>query len=1132
MKQAIGRGTCTRATWGRRLVLATTLILLGLGQARAAEWPAYRLEATLDPATQRLAMQAEVAVGDPGRERTLEFVLGANFTITRADPPVEVLSDAAARVAFSGINGSSAALAAQRGVAAYRLRLPPGRPSFVIEYSGPVDTPPTASPEEYARSFAETPGVVSAQGVYLAGSTLWYPQLAGDHASALLTFELSASVPPQWHLIAPGNGVSAGADGRARWNSVSAVDEITLAGGPLTPYRRQAGRIEAQVYLREADPALAARYLDATSRYLRMYEDLIGPYPYDKFALVENFWETGYGMPSYTLLGPQIIRFPFILNSSYPHEILHNWWGNSVYVDYDSGNWCEGLTAYLADHLMKEIEGQGAAYRRDTLKRYRDFAAVNADFPLREFRSRHSAATEAVGYGKTLMGFHMLRQRVGDDTFRRALAAFYREFRGTRARFADVRSIFERESGLDLGRFFDEWTQQTGAADLAVEATRARGTDGRHVVSGVIRQRQPRAFDLAVPLLVMTDQGPVTTTVASTSGATPFRIETPGTPLALAVDPQFDLFRILDPRETAPSLGLLFGAAEVLAVVPAANAAPWQELLAAWKSPANRITVRTDAEIGVLPADTSVWLLGRENRLATGLFAADPTLGLAVDAEGVSIGSQRHSFAGHSHVLTRRHPADPRLAVAWITADPPGALPGLARKLPHYGKYSWLAFAGSEPANIAKGEWPATDSPLVVRWGEAPADPAAVLPRRMPLAQPPAAFSAERLMNHVRYLAVPEREGRGFGSAGLDAAANYIRDQFAAAGLEPAGGGGSFFQDFTARGGANNEEHTLRNVVGVLRGHDPRFRDQAAIVSAHYDHLGFGWPGARAEAVGKMHPGADDNASGVAVLIELAHALAGGPPPPRTMVFVAFSGEEAGLLGSRHFLAHPVPTTAANFFGIVNMDTVGRLGEQPVSILATESAREWPFVFRGITAVTGIPTRAVAGASESSDQRVFIDAGIPGVQLFTGATLDYHRPSDSADKVDGAGLVRVATVAAEAIAYLASTEKRLTAVAPAPGSTQAPGPERGPARRVSLGTIPDFAFQGPGLRIDGVVPQSPAEKAGLQAGDVLTHLGGEPIVNLGSYNTLLKRHQPGDTVEIRWLRDGEPAATSVTLTER
>jgi aminopeptidase N len=114
------------------------------------------------------------------------------------------------------------------------------------------------------------------------------------------------------------------------------------------------------VLLREPDATLARPYLDATADYIRFYSQLIGPYPYAKFALVENFWETGYGMPSFTLLGSKVIRLPLILHSSYPHEILHNWWGNGVYVDTAGGNWSEGLTSYLADHLIREQQGRGA----------------------------------------------------------------------------------------------------------------------------------------------------------------------------------------------------------------------------------------------------------------------------------------------------------------------------------------------------------------------------------------------------------------------------------------------------------------------------------------------------------------------------------------------------------------------------------------------------------------------------------------------------------------------------------------------------------------------------------------------------------------------------------------------------
>src|SRR5919201_253633 len=161
------------------------------------------------------------------------------------------------------------------------------------------------------------------------------------------------------------------------------------------------------VFLRTPDATLARKYLDATAQYLALYNALLGPYPYAKFALVENSWESGYGMPSFTLLGSKVLRLPFIVSSSYPHEILHNWWGNGVFVDARQGNWAEGLTAYLADYLIQEQRGSATSYRRATLQKYTDYVATHSDMPLTAFRVRHNAASAAIGYGKALMVFHM-----------------------------------------------------------------------------------------------------------------------------------------------------------------------------------------------------------------------------------------------------------------------------------------------------------------------------------------------------------------------------------------------------------------------------------------------------------------------------------------------------------------------------------------------------------------------------------------------------------------------------------------------------------------------------------------------------------------------------------------------------
>jgi hypothetical protein len=404
--------------------------VLGPEAAAGAPRVHHSLRVTLDPARHWLAVADTLTLPPSAvRDGSAEFLLNGALRLVGAEPPAHEMpaqtgatgNERAETARFFGINGATPELWAAGRLKRYRVALPATGGSVHLRYQGAFDFGLSDQKEEYARGFRETAGIVSPEGAYLAGNGFWYPHLSRD----LVEYDLQVAQPEGWHVVSAGDGTSRDAKGIARWDSRGAVDEITLVGGPLVVYRDRAAKrtpgersVEALVYLRQKDDALADKYLLATRQYLEMYSTLIAPYPYAKFALVENFWETGYGMPSYTLLGPQVIRFPFILSSSYPHEILHNWWGNSVFVDYDTGNWCEGLTAYMADHLIQEQRGRGEEYRRDALQKYRSYVREGRDFPLSEFRSRRSAATEAVGYGKTLMLFHMLRQKLGDDAFR------------------------------------------------------------------------------------------------------------------------------------------------------------------------------------------------------------------------------------------------------------------------------------------------------------------------------------------------------------------------------------------------------------------------------------------------------------------------------------------------------------------------------------------------------------------------------------------------------------------------------------------------------------------------------------------------------------------------------------------
>ncbi|MGB5733481.1 MAG: M1 family aminopeptidase, partial [Thiohalocapsa sp.] len=452
-----------------------------------------------------------------------------------------------------------------------RFRLTPkNQEPVTISYGGRIRHDMRRVREGMGRSREQSVGTIDRDGVFLSGYTGWYPSLP----DSLLRFTLDVELPPNWLAVSQGAGPEIQDTGRAvriGWREDQPQDEIQLSAARFKLYRRDTPFGEAQAYLRLPDDALAARYLDATADYLARYSELIGNYPYAKFALVENFWETGYGMPSFTLLGSQVLRLPFILHSSYPHEILHNWWGNGVYVDYQAGNWSEGLTAYLADHLNQEIAGRGADYRRDQLKAYADYVLDGEDFPLTAFRGRHGSASQAIGYGKMLMTMHMLRVLLGDDDFRRGLQRFYADNQFRSADFDDLRGAFETVSERDLQPFFDAWTSRTGAPELTLsQVAMTREPDGGYRVSGSVDQAQTEApFAMAVPIVIHAEQGEPRELLVKFDGRSArFEALLPAAPVRIAVDPGFDTFRRLLPEESPVALSNLFGAETGLMLLP------------------------------------------------------------------------------------------------------------------------------------------------------------------------------------------------------------------------------------------------------------------------------------------------------------------------------------------------------------------------------------------------------------------------------------------------------------------------------------------------------------------------------------------------------------------------------------
>ncbi len=1124
-----------RPTLARMMLVSLLAVFCAVAGSVASAQPSqgplvhHDLAVTLDPANHRLKVRDRIRI--PGAFVTAPFTISLN-----ADLNVQAVGGGLKLVPIrsrvpgsdSGLDRDDHDVASRVPVNLYRVEgaIPGQGLTAEFDYEGIVNYTVKETGGEYARAFAQSPGLIEERGVYLAGSSHWVPRVA----DALMTYTLVVELPAGWKSVSQGERTSSAPE---RWSVSTPTEEVHLIAAPFTEYSRDAGAVKAMAFLRKPDRALADRYLDATAQYLEMYRGLLGPYPYSKFALVENFWETGYGMPSFTLLGEQVIRFPFILHSSYPHELLHNWWGNGVFVDFAGGNWCEGLTAYLADHLIAEQRGQGADHRRAILQRVTDYVTPENDFPLSRFQSRYNAVTEAVGYGKTAMMFNMLRVKVGDAQFIKALQAFYRDNRFRVASFDDIRKSFEMASGLDLRPFFDQWVKGVGTPELKLDHAEAHGER----VDITLSQVQPgRLFTLDVPVAIETDKGIETRTVSMSSDRARVDVsfDLKGSAQRVEIDPQFQLYRRLSPFEIPPSLSKAFGAGKVLIVMSADSASVYAGLAKAWSR--DGVETVMDSQLDALPADRAVWVLGAGNKFAPVVAQALETYGASLNATGLRTANAMHEAAGRSLVAAVRHPQNPASVVIYVSASSEAAANALARKLPHYGKYSWLVFAGDDATNEATGEWPIGDTPLA-RNLTPQARPIKLAPRKA-LAEVRPAFDIERMKADVEWLAAPEREGRGAGSRGLEAAAYYIAERFERLGLSPlmpgARGDDRYFQSFTMTG-ETGQPLPARNVIAVLPGANPALNGQALIVSAHYDHLGYGWPDARAGAKGQLHPGADDNASGVAVMLELARLMANARPE-RSIIFAAFAAEEAGLLGSRHYVKAAqtpgAPFPLSGHIADLNLDTVGRLADGKVTIFGTASARELPFIFMGAGAVTGVPVQTVGQEINASDDKAFVEAGVPAVQLFASAASDYHRPSDTADKIDTAGLGKVAAILKEAVDYLAARTEPLNFSGPAPAAQPRGGAAPTTTRRVATGIVPDMTDQGEGVRVGSVQPGSGAENAGLKPGDRLLALGGVKTPNLRALADALKDLRPGQTVDVEFARDAAILSSTLRLGER
>ncbi|MGZ8473571.1 MAG: M1 family metallopeptidase [Candidatus Deferrimicrobiaceae bacterium] len=554
-------------------------------------------------------------------------------------------------------------------------------------------------------------GTILERGTFLSDEAGWYPEIPGSRP----TFRLRVEGPAGYEAVTAGRLVrreTAGEVTRSEWETRGPIGGLSLSAGPYLVREAGSGETRLFTYFYPETDALSEKYLAAVARYLDLYRGLFGPYPFEKFAVVENFFPTGYGFPSYTLLGSTVVRLPFLLDTSLGHEVAHSWWGNGVRVDSRKGNWSEALATYVADYLYKERSSaeEGREVRLQILRDYSTLVPSGGGFPLSSFTGRDSPASRAIGYGKGAMVFHMARRRAGDEAFWRGLKEVARERMFREASWDDFARAFGKNSGAEFARFFRQWVDRPGAPVIALQGIRANRAGKGWRVSGRVTQEKPY-YNLSVPLRLIASDGKTDTVVKVSGKEAGFAMASASRPLRLIVDPDVDLFRRLDATEIPPSVNGIRGSADLLVV--AARGLPAD----LWEASKVLLAAMGKEKIGILrEEDTPPSRLAGHDVLYLGLPGGKKHLPalpreLSVSPNGFSIGGTEYGSREDSLFVVLPHPSDKKRVAALFLSRSPEAAAMAARKIPHYGEYSYLVFSGG--TNRAKGMWEVTAPPTV-----------------------------------------------------------------------------------------------------------------------------------------------------------------------------------------------------------------------------------------------------------------------------------------------------------------------------------------------------------------------------------------------------------------------------------
>jgi uncharacterized iron-regulated protein len=552
-------------------------------------------------------------------------------------------------------------------------------------------------------------GVIGPEGISLTGK--WHPTL-----DILARYSLKAILPKGFKAISEADEITVieTPDGTEHtFHFPYPLDRITLAAGKYKVLKETFDGIDLYAYFFTEDARLAESFIEHSKKYLKMYTELIGSYPFKRFSVVENVLETGYSMPTFVLFGRSVVRLPFIVRTSLGHEVLHQWFGNYVYSDLEGGNWTEGLVTYLSDHLFKEQAGTGHVYRKKILVDYQSYVRPDNDISLRDFQIRRDFATRSIGYGKGAMIFHMLRNQIGDEAFFRAIRNLVSNSKFQMTSWDDIRKSFENASDTDFEWFFDQWLGRKGTPRIMVDNPRVLVLRGVPTVTFTLRQ-SGKPYRLSVPIRILTEEGETSKTLEFDKKSEYFELTVDGEPRELIIDDGYDIMRVLSDKESPPVVSGLVGDKKRLIVVPEEDSERYAGLIEDFES--RGFETKTESEVKDKDIKTSSLLvLGLENRVLSRLF------GVLVIPEEMSFADSRKpevegKFRGEEEkdsindfmaLSVMKNPLNTSKVVATVHATSKEEVDIAAGKVVHYGNYSHLEFRSGK--NVLK-EIASTDS--------------------------------------------------------------------------------------------------------------------------------------------------------------------------------------------------------------------------------------------------------------------------------------------------------------------------------------------------------------------------------------------------------------------------------------